>query len=314
MISVIVPLYNVENYIDKCLESLVHQTYDDLEIILIDDGSLDQSGIIADKWKEKDQRIKVIHKKNGGLSSARNVGLDVCTGEYIMFVDSDDIVSIDICNQLLNQMNKYHSQISICEVEHIFDKEYCFSKSSLEKVYSSEEAICEMWYQKSFLPSAWGKLYSADIFSSLRFTEGIIFEDIDMMHEAFSNAKKISYTNAKLYGYIHHEGSITTKPFSNRDLVILDICKKIMKFSNERNQKLQLAAKSYTVTGAMRVYLNAPDQFVKEKKEAEVLLKKYGKSVLHDRNIRNKTKCSLILFFYFKPLLKVVYKYVNRWK
>ena len=104
MLSIIVPVYNVEKYIGKCIESIVNQTYKDLEIILVDDGSTDNSGKICDEWARKDKRIKVIHKKNGGLSDARNAGLDICTGDYIGFVDSDDYIELNMYEDLLIQM------------------------------------------------------------------------------------------------------------------------------------------------------------------------------------------------------------------
>lgn len=298
---------------NQCLQSVVDQTYKDLEIILVDDGSPDQSGAIADRWAEKDTRIKVIHQENGGLSNARNTGLDNCHGEYIMFIDSDDIVSNDICQCLLDLLNKNDANIAICEANHVFNHEPHFSPSSMVKIYNKNDAICEMWYQRSFLPSAWGKLYDADIFKNIRFTEGIIFEDIDIMHEAFYQADKIVYTDAKLYGYMHHEDSITTKPFAKKDLIILDICQKLIDFSKDKNMKLQKAAQAYMITGAMRVYLNAPDQLKKEIEVAKKLIKKYGKQVLKDNNIRKKTKYSLILYLYFRPLLKIIYKRTNRW-
>lgn len=313
MISIIIPLYNVEKYMNQCLQSVVDQTYKDLEIILVDDGSPDQSGAIADRWAKKDTRIKVIHQENGGLSNARNTGLDNCHGEYIMFIDSDDIVSNDICQCLLDLLNKNDAKIAICEANHVFNHEPHFSPSSTVKIYNKNDAICEMWYQRSFLPSAWGKLYDVKIFKNLRFTEGIIFEDIDIMHEAFYQADKIVYTDAKLYGYMHHEDSITTKPFAKKDLIILDICQKLIDFSKDKNIKLQKAAQAYMITGTMRVYLNAPDQFKKEIEVAKKLIQQYGKQVLKDNNIRKKTKYSLILYLYFRPLLKIIYKRTNRW-
>lgn len=313
MISIIIPLYNVEKYMNQCLQSVVDQTYKDLEIILVDDGSPDQSGKIADKWAKKDTRIKVIHQENGGLSNARNTGLANCHGEYIMFIDSDDIVSHDICQCLLDLLNKNDANIAICEADHVFNHEPHFSLSSQVKIYNKNDAICEMWYQRSFLPSAWGKLYDANIFKNIRFTEGIIFEDIDIMHEAFYLADKIVYTDAKLYGYMHHEDSITTKPFAKKDLIILDICQKLIDFSKDKNIKLQKAAQAYMITGAMRVYLNAPDQFKKEIEVAKKLIQQYGKQVLKDSNIRKKTKYSLKIYLYCRPLLKIIYKHINRW-
>ena len=313
MISIVIPLYNVEKYINQCLHSVINQTYKDLEIILVDDGSPDQSGAIADKWAEKDDRIKVIHQENGGLSNARNTGLDNCHGEYIMFIDSDDIVSVDICQCLLNLLNQNDAQIAICEADHVFDNQIHFSHSSEIKIYNKNEAICEMWYQRSFLPSAWGKLYDASIFKDLRFTEGIIFEDIDIMHQVFYVADKIVYTNSKLYGYMHHEDSITTKPFAKKDLIILEICQKLIDFAKNKNIELQKAAQAYMITGAMRVYLNAPDRFKKEINVAKKLISQYGKQVLKDENIRKKTRYSLMIYLYCRPLLKIIYKRINRW-
>lgn len=121
MISIIIPVYNVEQYLDKCLQSVINQTYQDIEIILVDDGSSDSSGILCDKWKEKDSRIKVIHKSNGGLSNARNVGIEQANGEYLMFIDSDDIVANDLCKVLFEMLKNNHADISICNATHIFN-------------------------------------------------------------------------------------------------------------------------------------------------------------------------------------------------
>jgi len=314
-ISIIIPVYNVENYLENCLKSVVSQSYSNLEIILVDDGTPDGSGAICDQWAKLDNRIQVIHKENAGLSSARNVGLDKATGSYVMFIDSDDIVDQDICRDLYCSIKDSGSDIAICDAEHIFNAEFGFLKSKEIIEYTAEGAIVEMWYQKSFLPSAWGKLYKAEIFRDCRFTEKILFEDIDIMHELFWNSKKIVYLKSKLYGYIHHEGSITTKKFCSRDLDILKIAQKLMGFAENKSENIIRASKAYAITAALRVYLNAP----KESEYSEALgivdeiMKTYGKEVLKDRNIRNKTKYALILYFYFRPLMRVVYEKINRW-
>lgn len=126
MISIIIPVYNVEQYLDKCLQSVIHQTYQDIEIILVDDGSSDNSGILCDKWQEKDSRIKVIHKSNGGVSNARNVAIEQANGEYLMFIDSDDIVSDDLCKVLFEMLKNNNADISICNATHIFDDRFDF--------------------------------------------------------------------------------------------------------------------------------------------------------------------------------------------
>lgn len=259
MISIIIPVYNVEQYLDKCLQSVIHQTYQDIEIILVDDGSSDNSGILCDKWQEKDSRIKVIHKSNGGLSNARNVAIEQANGEYLMFIDSDDIVSNDLCKELFEMLKNNNADISICNATHIFDDRFDFKNTGEIHCYSRNEAICQLWYQKSFLPSAWGKLYKKELFKKTKFTEGIIFEDVDIMHKLFYQCNKIVYGEMELYGYVHHENSITTKKYSKKDNVILDICDKINQFASDKDISLQNAAKSYNVTGALRVYLNAPN-------------------------------------------------------
>ena len=316
MISIIIPVYNVEQYLDKCLQSVIHQTYQDIEIILVDDGSSDNSGILCDKWQEKDSRIKVIHKSNGGLSNARNVAIEQANGEYLMFIDSDDIVSNDLCKELFEMLKNNNADISICNSTHIFDDRFDFKNTGEIHCYSRNEAICQLWYQKSFLPSAWGKLYKKELFKKTKFTEGIIFEDVDIMHKLFYQCNKIVYGEMELYGYVHHENSITTKKYSKKDNVILDICDKINQFASDKDISLQNAAKSYNVTGALRVYLNAPNtpEYKEVIEKAKKIIKKYGKDVLKDPNIRKKNKYALYLYLYLRPLLKIVYKKIDRWK
>lgn len=316
-ISIIIPMYNVAKYLDNCISSVINQTYENIEVILIDDGSPDESGDIADKWAQKDERIKVVHKTNGGLSDARNVGIDHATGNYIMFIDSDDIVDTRICQHLLEVCKMNNSDIAICDAYHIFDNnELNFSLGDNVIVYQPQEAIENMWYQHSFLPSAWGKLFKRDIFKESRFTKGILFEDIDIMHELFFQANNISYTNAKLYGYIHHEGSITTKSFDKKDVVILDICQKIIDFANTNAKELLASAKAYSVTGALRVYLNVPDneELSYAKQKAQDILSLYAKDVLKDKHLRKKSKYAIILYLYFRPFMKIIYKRINRWE
>ena len=229
LVSIIVPVYNVEEYLNKCISSIICQTYSKLEIVLVDDGSKDRSGELCDIWAEKDKRIKVIHKANGGLSSARNAGLEMINGKYVMFVDSDDVLSENIVQLLYNVIENTGSDVAICDVVHIFQgEEYVFEEDDATIILESKDAIKEMWYQKSFLPSAWGKLYNARIFKDIRFTENRLFEDIDIMHEIFWQANKVAYTKTKLYGYVHREKSITNQVFSKRDADILIIADKIL--------------------------------------------------------------------------------------
>ncbi len=315
LISVIVPVYNVAGYLDRCMQSLVNQSYQNLELILVDDGSTDSSGTLCDTWAEKDSRVKVIHRKNNGLSQARNTGLKAATGDYITFVDSDDIVSPQLCRVLFDSMGE-DADISICDAEHIYEsKPYSFSITDEQTVMTPKKAIDQLWYQKSFLPSAWGKLYRRALFAGKQFTPGRIFEDIDIMHELFFDAKSIVYNRSRLYGYVHRAGSITTKAFCPRDLDILLVADKILAFTEDK-PALRKAAQAYAVTAALRVYLNAPEEetFAEGVALAQKLLQWYGKDVLADPNIRVKNRCALLLYFYCRPLMHFSYQFINRWK
>ena len=315
LISVIVPVYNVSAYLNDCLESVTAQTYSNLEIILIDDGATDDSGKMCDLWTARDSRIRVIHQTNQGLSAARNAGLDVATGDYILFVDSDDLLCSDLCRVLMDMM-VVDVNIAVCDCVHIFpDRPYSFEVKPDVRVLSAESAIQELWYQKSFLPSAWAKLYRRCVFEHHRFTVGLFFEDVDLMHELFWSAGKIAYNSSRLYGYVHRENSITTRPFSARELDILKIAEKIRFFAQDK-PSLIMAAQAYTVTAAFRIYLNAPRQeaFAECIAQAEAMIRQYGKPVLQDPNIRRKNRFAIYGYFLCKPLLPYVYQYVDRWK
>lgn len=209
-ISVIVPIYNVENYADRCINSIVNQTYKCLEIILVDDGSKDNSGVICDKWKLKDERIIVIHKKNGGLSDARNEGIKYATGDYIAFIDSDDFIDNDMFSILYKNIKKANSQISICKYIQIEEnQQFEFKKSQEISIYSKEKAILELLSEEKITNHAWNKLYKKDLFKTIRYPKGRNFEDIGTTYKLFSKCDKIVYTPCECYAYIIRGNSIT---------------------------------------------------------------------------------------------------------
>lgn len=315
LISVIIPVYNVEKYLDICLQSVTEQTYKNLEIILVNDGSQDNSGNICDSWAEKDTRIMVIHQKNGGPSKARNAGLEVFSGEYVMFVDSDDILDETICQVLYKNICDGVDIAGCGFVNGYYGKPINFCKSEQIEVMDAEQVISRMWYQNDYIPSAAAKLYRRYIFDDIRFTPGVIFEDIDMLHEIFWRANKISHNNSLLYGYMHREESITTAPFSTKDLYILEVGQKILDFASDK-KSIQSAAISYNVAVALRVFLNAPNtvEFQSGIKRSKRILKEYGKIVLKDNKIRRKNKIALLMYFTVRPIMKYIYKYVDRWK
>lgn len=315
-VSVIIPVYNVEKYLKKCVNSVIKQTYHNLEIILVDDGSTDGSGQLCDRIEKKDTRIKVFHKSNGGLSDARNYGIEHSTGDYITFIDSDDVVSINLISHLLNISEKYNADISICNPTHIFNNvSLNFEDATKVRLLSSTQALNMMFYQKDFLVSAWGKLYSSNIFNKIKFPVGMIFEDVAIMYKLFYLSNRIVYSNAKYYGYYHRENSITTQDFSENDLDILKICDSLKAFS-EKHPETKKSIRCYTVNANFRVYLNAP----KIKKYRNVIIKcqRYisdnATNVLKDPNARRKLKMAIFLFLINKSLLMKIYPKINRWK
>ncbi len=318
LISVVIPVYNVENYLRRCIKSVLRQSYDKIEIILVDDGSTDNSGKICDEFEKIDSRIKVYHKTNGGLSDARNYGLKYVEGSWITFIDSDDYIDKKYIEKLYSIAVNNNAEISICDPVHVFGESQAeFEDSKMVRIYDRIEAIKTMWYQTSFLPSAWAKLYHKSVFGNICFTEGVIFEDIDIMHEVLYKANRIAYTKGKYYAYIHRENSITTKKFAKRDLYILEVCNKIRKFAKKYNKDLINASKAYSVVGNMRVFINAPqtdEEYLEAIDGAEKYIKRNGLSVLKDKEVRKKTKAGILLFFINKRMLRFVHSRINRWK
>ena len=213
MITVVVPVYNVgEKLIDRCISSILAQTYSDYEIIIVDDGSTDESGAVCDKWAQRDFRIKVIHQENKGLSGARNTGIANGKGEYFSFVDSDDWIYPDMYKKLMTSIRANKSELAICGItvanEKTKNNNPWFEE---EKVFGKNEAIKMLCEDRLISSHAWNKLFSRKIIWEGLFPEGEIYEDIRVMHEVFDKCDKISIVPECLYYYYKREGSITGK-------------------------------------------------------------------------------------------------------
>lgn len=209
LITIIIPIYQVENYLKKCLDSVINQTYKNLEIILVDDGSKDNSPQICDEYKRKDNRIKVIHKENGGLSDARNSGMKMATGKYIGFVDSDDYIKEDMYEILYKNMINTKADISICnllmikendKVEDIEEKQHIVE-------FGKKEAL-KLLIENKIRSYAWNKLYKKELFDNIEFPKGKKMEDMAVMHKIFEKAEKVVYTDKIEYYYLQRSDSI----------------------------------------------------------------------------------------------------------
>lgn len=223
-ISVIVPIYEVEQYMDRCISSIVNQTYKNLEIILVDDGSTDNCYDMCDKWKQRDYRIKVIHKKNGGLSDARNEGMKIASGELVGFVDSDDWISTDMFNTLYEQMVKDDSDISACGVEKVWENEKTRVRltPSGKYVLNREEAMEAIINESLLKQPVWYKLYKKEVINNIIFPVGKYHEDVFWSYQVIGNARKVSIIDTPCYFYFQRKGSIMDETYSLKRLDLIE--------------------------------------------------------------------------------------------
>lgn len=216
LVSVIVPVYQVEKYLERCVASIQKQTFKNLEIILVDDGSPDACGSMCDDFALKDSRIKVIHKENGGLSDARNAGIDIATGRYIVFVDSDDWLDLDMIALLYRISKKYDADIIECSYRNVYkeridEETTCSGKVVVGDKITALEGMLDWRY---FKPVAWNKLYKRSVLGDIRYPKGKLHEDEFTTYKYFYNADKVVYIDTSKYNYDRtREDSITGKAF-----------------------------------------------------------------------------------------------------
>lgn len=221
LISVIIPVYNVEKFLDKCIQSVVKQSYINLEIILVNDGSLDGSGGICDKWSKLDSRIKVIHQQNGGLSKARNTGLDIATGEYIGFVDSDDYICVNMYEHLIELAKKNNSEMVICNYRFVDTKGAILRQEKIIKneILSKYDMFKKITESSNFyFVTAVNKIYSRSIFDDLRFPIGKIHEDEFIIHKVINKCNSIATVDNYFYNYVQRDDSIMHSKYSIKRL------------------------------------------------------------------------------------------------
>lgn len=230
-ISIIVPIYQVEQYLNRCVKSILAQTFTDFELILVDDGSPDNCPALCDMWEKADKRIKVIHKENGGLSSARNAGMEAAHGKYIGFVDADDWITIDFYEYLYSLIQKFHADIAMCW--------HTKTPRKLElgtEMYNVKEldarAMMEFFYRIHGEPSrysVWCCLYKAETIEKVRFVEGIINEDVMFTYKAYRNANKLAVSDSRKYLYFRNPKGVTRSKLSVKDFSLLKVWDEIFR-------------------------------------------------------------------------------------
>lgn len=298
MITVIVPVYNVEKYLIKCIDSIITQTYKDLEIILVNDGSTDNSGKICDKYKSKDKRIKVIHKDNGGLSDARNCGLKISNGEYIVFLDSDDWVDENYIKILYNLIKKYDSDMSICDFKKVYNEEEKLNSNYNEMVFSNIEALKQIHTEKGtqFIV-AWNKMYKKKLLDGMKYPKGKVHEDEFLTPILLYRSNKIAYTEKELIYYRQREGSIMSNGFNLKKLDYLDALEERVKYYKD-NELEKLSINEAHVLGYTIIsyyYLVNKLKYDKKKKVC-LMLKKRIRKVIKNNKLPITTRIKMYLF------------------
>lgn len=250
LISIIVPVYKVEQYLARCVDSLLNQTYQNLEVILVDDGSPDGSGAICDAYAARDPRVRVIHKENGGLSSARNAGIDVARGDYLGFVDSDDWVELQTYEWLLDMALQENVKL-VCAGRYDFSswtgKKTIGLCPSRREVISGEELAKRIFRWDNVDSAAGDKLYHRSLFRELRYPLGVVSEDLPVTYRAALEAGTVGLLDRPVYYYFHRDGSITTAGFTPKALQPSDNTRKILDYVKQAYPQLMEEATAFHV-------------------------------------------------------------------
>ncbi len=317
-ISVIVPVYNCERYIEKCIRSILTQTFKDLELILIDDGSCDSSGKICEDFKLKDKRVKVIHEKNSGVSIARNVGINIAKGKYIGFVDSDDYLSTDMYESLYENLKQNNADVAICGIMNCFLKESPDGKSKEERalqsntkekgVLSGEEAFSEALKSQIFSVNPVNKLFAAKYLKEERFPANKTSEDAFLIPKILAKAERVVYDMEPKYYYVRHLGSITTSDFKESDWSVVEAYQEHLDVvKNEFPDLLEEAKFRYYWS-----YVYVLDKIIKSKskvnardyKRAINFIKKNFKNIISNRYFSAKRKIAIFALMISEKIYK----------
>lgn len=315
LISVIVPVYNVEKYLPQCIDSILNQTIKNLEIILVDDGSLDNSGKICDEFSKKDDRIVVIHKENNGLSSARNAGLEIAKGNYIGFIDSDDWLDEHMYEILLKLLKENNSDISCCNFFKATDNKDKIPSATNEivKSYNNIEGLNNFYndlYPQTVV--AWNKLYKRDLFENISYPIGKIHEDEGTTYKLYYRANKITYTNRALYYYRTTPNSITTSKFNKKRLDIIDVYDEKVEFIKSiNNDEIYSKTLKWYLFNLINCYFECSTNIENSKEYLNLINTKISKTYKSYMQSNRKQLHWIILFSIFRINPKLYKLFLN---
>lgn len=317
LISIIVPVYNVEKYLKKCVDSIVNQTYKNLEIILVDDGATDNSGKICDELVELDNRIRVYHKKNGGLSDARNYGVERAAGDYIGFVDSDDYIDAEMYEKLYEAIKKENVDVAECNLKIVYpEKTDLFTDQKYYQICNKQEYLEEYLKIEKFFGSACVRLTKADIAKKLKFPVGKLYEDTYYAYDLIGIVDKYVIMDNPYYNYLMRENSITNAKFNPRIFDLIEIVEKFHTNVYKNYPSLKEAAdcrKMYAYFSVLNSILLEEDfknnSFYKQ--IIDYFKEEYTKLLRNKYITRNRKLSILLIKFSINLYRKVLLRYKN---
>lgn len=312
LISVVIPVYNVENYLRECLDSIINQNYKNLQIILVDDGSTDDSSYICDEYGNKDKRIEVYHKENGGLSDARNYGMAMAKGDWILFVDSDDYLLKEACSRLMQLALSSDAEMAVCDVCKFEDGHNPEKKdlSGIRLEFTAKQGVEAYFYRK--IPGyAHGKLIKRNVLNGIQFPYGKLFEDAFVVYKIMEKCRKIVVTRDNLYCYRQRSGSIVNSVFTKRQMDILEANEQAVSYYKNSDREILRAVYSRQFVSAVDVMRKIPSDWSDRRDKDYIcdIIKRTRKYVLKDKKnssiVRTMAAVSCISPSLLKPLAKM---------
>ena len=298
--SVIVPVYNVQDFLARCLQSIVLQTYDNLEILVVDDGSTDQSSVVARNWADTDSRISIITKDNGGLSAARNAALDVARGDFITMVDSDDFVSTTLVETLLAILKQHpKADIACCQWQQFDDPARWKPVEGTERVtlLESNQALLDIFYQRQHINhSACAKLYRRRLFDTVRYPVGRLYEDLSVVLDIFGQCNQVAVSYDVMYAYHQREGSIT-HDFKPERADVIDI---LLEMEWKVDKELRPAVQSRLMSACfnmLRLMPRGDNRYDDLKRRCYDHIRRLRGQTLRDKNVRTRNRVAATMSY-----------------
>lgn len=317
MISVLVPVYNVAKYLRRCLDSILMQTYTDYEVVLVDDGSTDQSGSLCDAYAAEHDCIRVIHQRNAGLAQVRNVSLAAARGEYITFVDSDDAIEPTYLEVLMQDLQETGADISICSWSEVSDDgvrtELTWDrKDEGFQIWTTEQAVKTLLYQKGIDNNTWGKLYTRAVLQDVIYPAGRVYEDIATTYQVMLKGKRICYRPEALYLYTSNISGISQSAFSPKRMDLIDMAEGMYLDIASRFPGYLRAAQARLLRAYIHVYIQIPDYTDYKAYQSRVFvgIRTHCRAVAGDLEAKRGTRMAALIACIHPVLLR----WLDRWK